>query len=181
MEKELENLEKKKRKKQPKPAQMAQPGRAPARPRRLTGGSRLSAAILPRARPPSLARCPVGPACRRQFSSPRSPSLSLSISRARSASRRVVAPHTPFSSLCVVDPTCQFRPLRAHRGPARVHSRTSLDFSATTPAHVPSSLLRALQVPRAHSSLHFAQLRPLLRSTHATSRHRRPAPAFPAI
>jgi hypothetical protein len=35
--------------------------------------------VLPRARPPSLARCPVGPTCRRQFPSPvRSLSLSLS-------------------------------------------------------------------------------------------------------
>jgi hypothetical protein len=36
MEKELENSEKKKRRKQPKPAQQAQPGRAPAPPDRRT-------------------------------------------------------------------------------------------------------------------------------------------------
>jgi hypothetical protein len=108
-------------------------------------------------------------------------SLSLPVSRAWSAWRRVVAPHVPFSSLCVVGPTCQFRPLRARRGPARAHSHTSPDFSAMTPTHVPSSLLRAPLVPRAHSSPHFAQLRPLSRSAHAASRHRRPAPAFPAI
>jgi hypothetical protein len=144
MEKELENSEKNKRRKKPKPAQSAQPGRAPARPCRLTGGPRLSAAILPHARPPSLARCPFGPACWRQFSSPRAPYLYLA---GRSASHRAVAPHTPFSSLCAVDPTCQFRPLRACHGPARAHSRTSPDFSATTPAHAPSSLLRALRTP----------------------------------
>jgi hypothetical protein len=120
----------------------------------------------------------VGPACRRQFSSPCTPSLS--ISRARSASCRAVAPHAPFSSLCAVDPTCQFRPLRARRGPARAHSRTSPDFSTMMPTHAPSSLLRAPPVPRAHPSPHFAQLRPLSRSAHAASR-RRPAPAFPAI
>jgi hypothetical protein len=80
-------------------------------------------------------------------------SLSLSVSRARSASRRDVAPHAPFSSLYTVDPTCQFRTLRACRGPARAHSRTSLDFSATTLAHAPSSLLRAPPVPRAHPHL----------------------------
>ena len=38
------------------------------RPRRLTGEPRLSAAILPHACPPSLARCPMGPACRHQLS-----------------------------------------------------------------------------------------------------------------
>jgi hypothetical protein len=58
--------------------------------------------VLPHARPPFLARCPVGPTCRRQFPSPvrslsLSVSLSLSISRARIASRRAVAPHVPFS------------------------------------------------------------------------------------
>jgi hypothetical protein len=108
-------------------------------------------------------------------------SLSLFVSRARSASRRAVAPHAPFSSLCVVDPTCQFCPLHARHGPARAHSRTSPDFSATTPAHAPSSLLRAPPVPHTHPSPHFAQLRPLSRSAHTASRRRRPAPAFLAI
>jgi hypothetical protein len=106
---------------------------------------------------------------------------SLSVSRARSASRRVVAPHAPFSSLCAVDPTCQFRPLHARRGPARAHSCTSPDFSATTPAHAPSSLLRTPPVPRTRPPPHFAQLCPLSCSAHAASRRRRPAPAFPAI
>jgi hypothetical protein len=138
----------------------------PARPRRLTGGPRLSAAVLPRARPPSLARCPVGPICRRQFPSP-AHSLSLSVSRAWIASRQVVAPSTPFFSLYVMGLPCQFRPLRAHRGPARAHSRTSPDFSAMMPAHAPSSLLRAPPVPRAQPSPHFSQLHPLSRSTHA--------------
>jgi hypothetical protein len=96
-------------------------------------------------RPPSLARCPVGLACRCQFSSPRAPSLS--VSRAPSASRRIVAPHTPFSSLCAVDPTYQFHPLRARRGPARAHSRTSSDFSATTPPTRPAPFLEPRQCP----------------------------------
>jgi hypothetical protein len=73
---------------------------------------------------------------------------------------------------------CQFR---ARRAPARAHSRMSPDFSATTPAHAPSSLLRAPPVPRARPSSHFAQLHPLSRCAHAASRRRRPAPAFPAI
>jgi hypothetical protein len=103
------------------------------------------------------------------------------MSRARSTSRRAVAPHAPFSSLCAVDPTYQFCPLHTRRGPARAHLRMSPDFSATTPAHAPSSLLRAPSVPRAHPSPHFAQLRPLSRSVHAASRRQRPTPAFPTI
>jgi hypothetical protein len=140
----------------------------------------LSAAVLPRVRPPSLARCPVGSICRRQFPSPAC-SLSLSVSWARIASHRAVAPRTPFFSLCAVGLPCQFRPLRARRGLARAHSCTSPDVSATTPAHAPSSLLRAPPVPRAHPSPHFAQLHPLSRSAHAASYRRRPAPSFPAI
>jgi hypothetical protein len=68
-----------------------------------------------------------------------------------------------------------------HRGPARAHSRASPGFSATRPAHAPSSLYRALLVPRAHPSLHFAQPHPLSRSVLAASRHWRPASASPAI
>jgi hypothetical protein len=94
---------------------------------------------------------------------------------------RVVAPAHPLFSLCVVGLPCQFCLPRSRRGPARAHSRTSPDFSATTPAHTPSSLLRAPPVPRAHPLPHFAWLHPLLRSAHAASRRRRPAPAFPAI
>jgi hypothetical protein len=86
-----------------------------------------------------------------------------------------------FLSLCAVGLPCQFRLLRARRGPARAHSRTSLGFSATSPTHVPSSLFRAPPVPRAHPSPHFARLHPLSRSAHAASHHRRPATTFPAI
>jgi hypothetical protein len=46
--------------------------------------------------PPSLARCPVGPTCRRQFPSP-ARSLSLSVSRARFASAEPLPPHVPYS------------------------------------------------------------------------------------
>jgi hypothetical protein len=122
----------------------------------------------------------VGPICRRQFPSLACP-FSLSASRARFASCRVVAPRVPFFSLCVVGQPCQFCLLRARRGPACAHSRTSPDFSATTPAHAPSSLFRAPPVPHAHPSPHFARLHPLSRSAHAASRRRRPAPAFPVI
>jgi hypothetical protein len=121
----------------------------------------------------------VGPTCRRQFSSPvRSLSLCL-IGPVRQC--RAIAPARPLFSLCTVGLPCQFRLPRSRRGPASAHSRTSPDFSTTTPAHAPSSLLRAPPVPRAHPSPHFAQLHPLSRSAHAASRRRRPAPAFPAI
>jgi hypothetical protein len=73
IEKEFENPEKKKKGKQP--SRPTKPSQA-ARTRRLTGGPCLSATVLPRARPPSLARCPVGPICRHQFPSP---ALSLSL------------------------------------------------------------------------------------------------------
>jgi hypothetical protein len=80
-----------------------------------------------------------------------------------------------------MDPPYQIRLRRARRGPARAHSRTSPGFSATTPAHAPSSFFRAPLVPRAHPSPHFAQLRPLSRSALAANRRQRPAPVFPAI
>ena len=141
------------------PVSGSSPSRAPSLSRSLPSGANLSAPVFfTRVLP-----------------------LSLSVSRARIASRRAVAPRAPFFSLCAVGLPCQFRPLRARRGPARAHSRTSPDFSATTPAHAPSSLLRAPPVPRAHPSPHFAQLHPLSRSAHAASRRRRPAPAFPTI
>jgi hypothetical protein len=90
-------------------------------------------------------------------------------------------PACPLFSLYVVGPPCQFRLPRARRGPARAHSRTSPDFSATTPAHAPSSLFRALPVPRAHPSPHFTHPRPLSRSVLAARRRRRPTSTFPTI
>jgi hypothetical protein len=121
----------------------------------------------------------VRPTCRRQFPSPvRSLSLCL-VGPIHQC--RAVAPACPLYSLCAVDLPYQFRLPRAHRGPARAHSRTSPGFSATTPAHAPSSLHKAPPVPRAYPLPHFAQLHPLSRSTHAASRRRRPVPAFPTI
>jgi hypothetical protein len=93
MEKELENPEKKKRIKQPSWPKSASKA---TRPRRLTGGPRLSAAVLPRVRAPSLARCPVGPIYRCQFSSP---ALSLSMSRGPGSPVAELLPRAPFSSL----------------------------------------------------------------------------------
>jgi hypothetical protein len=125
----------------------------------------LSAVVLPRSRPPSLARYPVGPTCRHQFPSP-------------------VLSHFPCTSPFLSlrrGPALSVPPSRSRRGPASAHSRASPGFSATTPAHTPSSLLRAPPVPRAHPLPHFAWLQPLSRSTHTTSRRRIPASAFLAI
>jgi hypothetical protein len=110
-----------------------------------------------------------------------SPVRSLSLSRGPSSPVPSHCPRAPLFSLCAVDPPCQIRLPRARRGPVHAHSRKSSGFSATTPAHAPSSLFRAPPVPRAHPSPHFAQLRPLSRSTLAASHLRRPAPVFPAI
>jgi hypothetical protein len=139
MEKELENSEKKKRRKQPKPAQSAQPGRAPAPSDRRTppvsGSSPSRAPSLSRSLPSGadLSAPIFFPVC----------SLSLSVSRAWIASRRAVA----FSSLCAVDPTCQFRPLRARRGPARAHSRTRRISRPRRPPTRPALFLEPCQCP----------------------------------
>jgi hypothetical protein len=111
-------------------------------------------------------------------------SLSLSLSVCLAGPVRRLwsrCPARPLFSLCAVGLPCQFRLPHARRGPARAHSCTSPDFSATTPAHAPSSLFRAPPVPRAHPSPHFAQPRLLSRSAHAASHSRRPAPTSPAV
>jgi hypothetical protein len=119
----------------------------------------------------------MGPACRCQFSSSRAPSLS----RGPGPLVAEMLPRTPLSPLSAPWTQPVSSAPFAHRGSARAHLRTSSNFSATTPAHAPSSLLRAPPVPRAHPSPHFTQLHPLSRSAHAASRRRRPAPAFPSI
>jgi hypothetical protein len=142
----------------------------------------LLAAVLPRARPPSLARCPVGPTYCRQFPSP-ALSLSLSLYLCLAGSDRQSPSRCPahhLFSLCAMGLPCQFCLPCSRRGPARAHSRTSPDFSATTPTHMPSSLFRAPLVPRTHPSPHFARLHPLSHSVHATSRRRRPLQASPS-
>jgi hypothetical protein len=137
MEKQLENPGKKEKPKQPKPVHQAQQrAPAPALLPPLTGGPRLSAPGLPRTllslllaaqwgqdvgagffdRAPLFPLCLAGPV--RQSPSRcsvRSPSLSLSASWA-----------SPVSSA-----------LPALAVDQRMHSRTSSEFSATTPAHAP--------------------------------------------
>jgi hypothetical protein len=90
-------------------------------------------------------------------------------------------PARPLFSLYVVGLPCQLRPPCARCGPASAHSRTSPDFSATTPAHTPSSLLRAPPVPALAPPPHFARLCPLSLSALAARRRRRLALAFPTI
>jgi hypothetical protein len=122
----------------------------------------------------------VGPTCRRLLLHPLALPLSLGFTGpVRQPPSR--CPACPLFSLCVVGLPCQFRLPRARRGPARAHSRTSPGFSATTRAHVPSTLFRAPPMPRAHPSPHFAQVHPLSRSALAASYRRRPAPSFPTI
>jgi hypothetical protein len=130
---------------------------------------------------PSLSRSlPSGVDLSAPVSSPaRSPSLCLAGLVRQLLSR--CPEHPSPLSLCAVDPPCQIRPPRACRGPTSAHSRTSPDFSATMPAHMPSSLFRAPPVPRTRPSPHFAQLCPLSRSALAARRRRRPAPASPSI
>jgi hypothetical protein len=101
-------------------------------------------------RPPSLARCLVGPTCRRCFLHPRSPPLSLCLV---GPVRQLLSRCPAYPSLCVVGLPYQIHPPCARRGPASAHLRTSPDFSATTPTHMPSSLLRAPPVPHAHPRL----------------------------
>jgi hypothetical protein len=148
------------------------------RPCRLTGGPRLSAAVLPRARPPSLARCPVGPTYRHQFPLP---ALSLSVSRARFASAEPLPLCVPFSVsapwACLV--SSAFPALVMDRR-VRTRARRRVSWPRRPPTR-PAPLFKAPLVPRAHPSPHFARLHPLSCSAHAASRRRRPAPAFPAI
>jgi hypothetical protein len=140
----------------------------------------LSAAVPPRACPPSLALCPVGLTCRCQFPSPVR-SLSLFVSRAQFASAELLPPRVPFSLsamwACLVSST--FLALAVDR---RV--RTRVRRRVSRPRRPPTRLaplFRAPPVLCAHPSPHFVQLHPLSRSALAASRRRRPAPVFPAI
>jgi hypothetical protein len=165
---------------QPSRPNSAQPGRAPARPRRLTGGIHLSAA-------------PLSPAC--------SPPLSRSLPTGGDLSAPVSSP-ARFSSLCLAGLVrqllshCPTRPfslsapwtlpvISALPVPAvdqRVRTRARRRISRPRrPPHAPSSLLRAPPEPALALPPHFTQHRPLSRSALAARRRRRPTPAFPTI
>jgi hypothetical protein len=120
MEKELENPEKKKSISQ---RQIPSPARAL-----------------------SLALCPLGLTYRHHFSSPVR-SLSLSVSRARIASRRAIAPRVPFFSLCAVGLPCQFRPsaLAVDRR-VRTHARHRISRPRRPPTR-PAPFLEPRQCP----------------------------------
>jgi hypothetical protein len=160
----------KSREKEKKKAAQTSPARPSqaACPRCLTSEPRLSTAV-PLSRTRSLSRSlPAGTNLSAPVFFTRALPLSLClVGPDRQSPSRCPARSFSSLSLCALDPPCQFRPLRARRGPERAHSRTSPDFSATTHAHTPNSLLRAPLVPRACPSPHFAQLHPLSRSAHA--------------
>jgi hypothetical protein len=82
-----------------------------------------------------------------------SPPLSLSLSRGPGSPVAELLPRSPLSSLSALWACPVSSALHARRGLALAHSRTSSDFSATTPAHAPCSLLRAPSVPRARPRL----------------------------
>jgi hypothetical protein len=178
MEKENRKGIRKSREKEKEKA--AQPGRAPARLPPLTGGPRLSTAVLPHARPLSLSLAAQWG--RSVGASYFTRSLSLSLSRGPGPPVVEPLPRASLFSLSALWASPVSSALSARRrGPAHAHSRTSPGFSATTPTLASSSLLIAPPVPRTHPSPHFAQLHPLSRSALAASHRRRPAPTSPAI
>jgi hypothetical protein len=166
MEKELENSGKKKRRKQPKPAQSAQPGRAPALSDRRTlpvsGNSPSRVLSLPRSLPSGASlSVPV-------FFPTRS--LSLSVSRARSASRRAVAPHAPFSSLCAVDRRVRTRARRWISRPRRPPTRPAPFLEPRQcPTHTPHLISRSFALSRALLTLPAAAGDPRPRSQPSNS------------
>jgi hypothetical protein len=122
----------------------------------------------------------VGPTCRRRFSSP-THSRSFSVSWARFASCRAVAPRVPFSlSAPWASPVSSAFFALAVDQRVRTRARRRVSRPRRPPMR-PAPLFRALPVPRAHPSPHFVQLHPLSCSAHAASRCRRPAPTFPTI
>jgi hypothetical protein len=102
-----------------------------------------------------LARCPVGPTCRRQLLRPRASLFSLYlVGQIRQVLSRCL--HTPLLSLCTMDPPCQFLPPRARRGPARAHSHTSPDSRPRRPPTRPAPFLEPRQYPHSLPLPHFA-------------------------
>jgi hypothetical protein len=159
MEKQLENLEKKKKAKQPSLPSSAQPGRASTCPRCLTGGIHLLVTTSSPVRPLSLARCPVGPGCRRRFLRPRAPLPSLP--RGPSSPVAEPLPRAPLLSLCDMGLRCQLRPCRARCAAASAHTRTSPGSSATSLCPRPSSFLSPARA-RTHSPTSFHAVPPSL-------------------
>jgi hypothetical protein len=111
-------------------------------------------------RPPSLARCLVGPICRRQFPSP---ALSLSVSRARIASRRAIAPRALFylsapwacpvssaPSALAMDRRVRTRARRRFSRPRRPPTRPAPFIEpCQCPAHTPHLISRSFALSRA--------------------------------
>jgi hypothetical protein len=128
---------------QPSCPNLAQPGRAPARPRRLTGGPRLSAAALSHALSLSLAHCLVGPTCRRRFLHPRAPPLSLSRGPGSPVAESLPRA-SPFLSLSR-GPVLSDPPLAVDRR-VRTHARRRISRPRRPPMR-PAPFLEPCQCP----------------------------------
>jgi hypothetical protein len=121
-------------KKENQPSSPARPSQA-AHPRSLTGGPRLSVAAFSPAL--SLSRpMPAGADLSAPVASPvRVPLLSLSRGLVLPGDEPL--PTRPFSLSLRRGPSLTVPPSPSHHGPAHAHSRTSPEFSATTPTHAP--------------------------------------------
>jgi hypothetical protein len=139
----------------------------------------LSAAVLPRARPPSLACCPVGPICWRQFSPLRTASLSVS----RGPGPPVVEPlpRTPLSPLSApwTLPVSSAPSALAVDRRVCTRARRRISRPRRSPTR-PAPFLEPRQWP-AHTPHLISRSFALSRSAYATSRRQRPVPAFLAI
>jgi hypothetical protein len=164
-------------------------------------------AVLPRARPPTLARCPVGPICRRKFPSP---VHSLSLSRGPGSPVAESLPRAPLSSLSapwacpvssapsalVVDRRVRTRARRRISRPQRMPTRQAPFLEPRQcPAHTPRlislnfTLSRALPTPPAAAGDPHPRSRPSSSPETAPSllelrlevRHPSPCPISPIV
>jgi hypothetical protein len=192
MEKELENPEKKEKRKQP--SRPTKPSQA-TRPCRLIGGPHLSAAALPRAHPLSLSLAAQwGRSVGASFLHPRTPSLSLCLSRGPRSPVAESLPRAPLSSLstpwaCPISSafstlavdrrvcTCArrriYRPRRPPTCPAPFIKPRQC------PAHTPHLISRSFTLSRALPSLSAATGDPRLRPRPSSSPET--APSLPEL
>jgi hypothetical protein len=188
MEKELENSEKKKRRKQPKPAQSAQPGRAPAPsdrrtppvsgnspsrapslPRSLPSGASLSAPVFFPALPLSLSRGPgplVAEPLPRTLLSPLSAPWTLPVSSALAVDRRVRTRACHRISRPRRPPTRPAPFLEPRQCPAHTPYLISCSFALSRALPTP---LAAVRDPCPRSG-HLARRRPLQASPSSAPR-----------
>jgi hypothetical protein len=203
MEKQLGNSGKRKKTKQPSRPSSAQPGRAPVRLHRLTGGRHLSAKVSAPARslPPSLYL--VGPGCRCRFLRPHAPLPSLPCGPAlpgvdplpRALALSLAAPWASYVSFAfpvpAVDQRTRTRARRQDPRPRRPPSRHSSFLSTPrTRTHSPISFhaapLSLALCPRrstspethAHLSDHPARRKPRQATPELRPKVRHPPPCL---